>query len=152
MQKLASVRTFALVLSVLCALGSAFAQERPARPRAEAAPSEGAPSEGAGQAADPKQAKPKKARQKPGIPVDDVLVQSLCGRCHTRDDREHMTRISYVRKSPEGWARTIKRMGRLHGPAFHDALDAQPRFRAPPFISRNSHNQENFEGNEETNA
>jgi quinohemoprotein amine dehydrogenase len=115
MQKLASVRTFALVLSVLCALGSAFAQERPARPRAEAAPSEGTPSEGAGQAADPKQAKPKKARQKPGIPVDDVLVQSLCGRCHTRDDREHMTRISYVRKSPEGWARTIKRMGRLHG-------------------------------------
>ena len=57
----------------------------------------------------------KAKKQKPGIPVDDVLVQSLCGRCHTRDDREHMTRISYVRKSPEGWAQTIKRMGRLHG-------------------------------------
>jgi len=60
--------------------------------------------------------KPKKKRpEKAGIPVEDVLVQSLCARCHIRDDRNHMTRISYVRKSPEGWARSIKRMGRLHG-------------------------------------
>src|SRR5687768_2510995 len=26
-----------------------------------------------------------------------------------------MTRVSYVRKSPEGWSETIKRMGRLYG-------------------------------------
>jgi len=57
----------------------------------------------------------RKQKPQPGIPVDDVLVQSFCGRCHQRDDRNHMTRISYVRKSPEGWSRTIKRMGRLHG-------------------------------------
>ncbi|MFT4516284.1 MAG: quinohemoprotein amine dehydrogenase [Planctomycetota bacterium] len=58
---------------------------------------------------------PKKRPEKPGIPVEDLLVRSLCGRCHTIDDRSHMTRISYLRKSPEGWAQSIKRMGRLHG-------------------------------------
>lgn len=58
---------------------------------------------------------PKKRPEKPGIPVEDLLVRSLCGRCHTVDDRSHMTRISYLRKSPEGWAQSIKRMGRLHG-------------------------------------
>lgn len=50
-----------------------------------------------------------------GIAVEDVLVQTFCGRCHRRDEQNHMTRISYVRKSPEGWAETVKRMGRLHG-------------------------------------
>ena len=59
--------------------------------------------------------KPKKRPEKPGIPVEDLLVQSLCVRCHFRDERNHMTRISYIRKSPEGWAQSIKRMGRLHG-------------------------------------
>ena len=57
----------------------------------------------------------KKPPEKPGIPVEDLLVRSLCSRCHAVDDRNHMTRISYVRKSPEGWAESIKRMGRLHG-------------------------------------
>ena len=52
---------------------------------------------------------------RPGIPVDDVLVHTHCARCHALDPNQHMTRISFVRKSPEGWAETIKRMGRLHG-------------------------------------
>lgn len=59
--------------------------------------------------------KKKKRPEKAGIPVEDLLVQSLCARCHIRDKRNHMTRISYIRKSPEGWAQSIKRMGRLHG-------------------------------------
>lgn len=72
--------------------------------------------QGQGTAKNDDKAKPKKKRpEKAGIPVEDVLVQSLCARCHFRDERNHMTRISYVRKSPEGWARSIKRMGRLHG-------------------------------------
>jgi len=50
-----------------------------------------------------------------GIPVDDLLVHTHCARCHALDDTQHMTRISFVRKSPEGWSETIKRMGRLHG-------------------------------------
>ncbi|MCK5941585.1 MAG: quinohemoprotein amine dehydrogenase subunit alpha [Planctomycetes bacterium] len=111
-------RTFALVSSLLLVLAAVTAQ-RPTGgpPRAEAAQAPSATGEGAAsEAQDGDRAQQrKKKKEKPGIPVDDVLVQSLCGRCHTRDDREHMTRISYVRKSPEGWARTIKRMGRLHG-------------------------------------
>jgi len=50
-----------------------------------------------------------------GIPVEDALVHTHCARCHALDDKQHMTRISFVRKSPEGWSETIKRMGRLYG-------------------------------------
>ncbi len=103
------MRNPALLLRLLAALslgvalaGAPLAQQDSGR----------SPGQGSAEAAAPTD---KTKKQKPGIPVDDVLVQSLCGRCHTRDDREHMTRISYVRKSPEGWAQTIKRMGRLHG-------------------------------------
>lgn len=94
--------------SVQLVLGAALAC-------APLAQQDGARAERAAEAPAQQAAKAEKKKTKPGIPVDDVLVQSLCGRCHTRDDREHMTRISYVRKSPEGWAQTIKRMGRLHG-------------------------------------
>ena len=58
-------------------------------------------------------AKPKPPRK--GIPVTDVLVHTHCVRCHALDEKSQMTRLSYVRKSPEGWSETIKRMGRLHG-------------------------------------
>jgi len=61
----------------------------------------------------PADAKPKTPRR--GIPVTDVLVHTHCVRCHALDEKSHMTRISYVRKSPEGWSESIKRMGRLHG-------------------------------------
>jgi quinohemoprotein amine dehydrogenase len=57
---------------------------------------------------------PKKPDRR-GIAVEDPLVHGLCARCHALDDKKQMTRISFVRKSPEGWAETIKRMGRLHG-------------------------------------
>jgi len=42
-------------------------------------------------------------------------VHANCSRCHALDDQKLMTRISFVRKSPEGWSESIKRMGRLHG-------------------------------------
>lgn len=58
------------------------------------------------------EAKPEK-KPKPGIPVTDTLLQARCIGCHPRDDRGHMSRISYLRKSPEAWAATLKRMGRL---------------------------------------
>ncbi len=50
-----------------------------------------------------------------GIAISDPLVHTHCMRCHAIDDKQQMTRISYVRKSPEGWSETLKRMGRLHG-------------------------------------
>ncbi|HEX5050940.1 MAG TPA: quinohemoprotein amine dehydrogenase subunit alpha [Planctomycetota bacterium] len=61
----------------------------------------------------PADTKPKAPRR--GIPVDDLLVHTHCVRCHALDEKNCMTRISYERKSPEGWAESIKRMGRLYG-------------------------------------
>ena len=50
-----------------------------------------------------------------GIAIEDPLVVVHCARCHKQDDDKLMTRISFLRKSPEGWSETIKRMIRLHG-------------------------------------
>ncbi|HJO04455.1 MAG TPA: quinohemoprotein amine dehydrogenase subunit alpha [Acidobacteriota bacterium] len=50
-----------------------------------------------------------------GIPVTDRAVVSNCGSCHAVDDDGNMTRISYVRKSPEGWQWTLRRMVMLNG-------------------------------------
>jgi quinohemoprotein amine dehydrogenase len=51
----------------------------------------------------------------PGIPVTDKLVIQKCGGCHKQDDKGDMTRISWVRTTPEGWEEVIKRMVRLNG-------------------------------------
>ena len=50
-----------------------------------------------------------------GLPVKSELVRSTCGVCHRVDSEQRMSRISYVRKTPEGWEETILRMVRLHG-------------------------------------
>ena len=50
-----------------------------------------------------------------GIPVADSLVKEKCGSCHTGDDKGNLSRISWVRTTPEGWAQAIKRMVRLNG-------------------------------------
>lgn len=50
-----------------------------------------------------------------GIPVAEPLLEVHCARCHPRDENGLMTRISYMRKSPEGWSESLKRMVRLHG-------------------------------------
>lgn len=50
-----------------------------------------------------------------GLPVKSDLVRSSCGGCHHADSEQRMSRISYVRKTPEGWEETIQRMARLHG-------------------------------------
>jgi len=79
--------TFQLVSCVLLA-GSVYAQ--PAQPAQPAAPSQ-------------------------GIPVTDQLTRTKCVSCHASDARDQMTRISYMRKTPEGWQETIKRMVRESG-------------------------------------
>jgi quinohemoprotein amine dehydrogenase len=48
----------------------------------------------------------------PGIPVTSDLVKNACGGCHEQDDKGRMTRISFERKTPEGWELTMKRMVR----------------------------------------
>jgi quinohemoprotein amine dehydrogenase len=50
-----------------------------------------------------------------GFPVKDQLTLSKCGGCHAADAKGNMTRISYIRTTPEGWEEAIKRMIRLNG-------------------------------------
>jgi quinohemoprotein amine dehydrogenase len=68
-------------------------------------------------AATPNEGKPKgkAAPQEEGIPVTSALVKEKCGTCHKSDEKGNLTRISYVRATPEGWEEAIKRMVRLNG-------------------------------------
>jgi quinohemoprotein amine dehydrogenase len=49
-----------------------------------------------------------------GIPVTDPEVVKACGGCHTSDDKQRMTRISYRRAAPENWELTVRRMMSLN--------------------------------------
>ena len=59
-----------------------------------------------------------------GIPVTDALTVQKCGGCHAADQKGNLSRISWVRATPEGWAQTIKRMVKLNG-AQLNAADAR---------------------------
>lgn len=50
-----------------------------------------------------------------GIPINDRLTINKCAGCHARDANGVMSRISYIRTSPEIWDQAIKRMIRLNG-------------------------------------
>ena len=50
-----------------------------------------------------------------GIPIKNDLVVSKCGSCHLQDEKGNLSRLSYVRTTPEGWEEAIKRMVRLNG-------------------------------------
>ena len=49
-----------------------------------------------------------------GIPVTDQTVIDACQRCHSVDDDGLMTRVSFMRKTPEGWQQSIRRMVTLN--------------------------------------
>ncbi len=53
--------------------------------------------------------------KEPGIPVRDDLTKQRCSPCHKADKDGNLTRISWVRTTPEGWQEAIKRMVRLNG-------------------------------------
>ncbi len=55
------------------------------------------------------------AETEPGIPVRDKLTVERCSACHKADGKGNLTRISWVRTTPEGWEEAIKRMVRLNG-------------------------------------
>ena len=57
-----------------------------------------------------------------GIPVTDNATVSNCASCHAVDDNGNMTRISYMRKSPEGWQWTLRRMVMLHNVELDPAM------------------------------
>ncbi|WP_428334719.1 quinohemoprotein amine dehydrogenase subunit alpha [Novosphingobium sp.] len=50
-----------------------------------------------------------------GIPVTDAMTREKCGTCHTADAKGNLSRISWIRTTPEGWDQAIKRMVRLNG-------------------------------------
>ncbi|MDB4875623.1 MAG: peaA [Gemmatimonadetes bacterium] len=49
-----------------------------------------------------------------GFVIRDKTVITNCGDCHTRDSAGYMQRISYERKTPEGWEMSIRRMASLN--------------------------------------
>jgi len=53
--------------------------------------------------------------QAQGIPIDHKLTIEKCGGCHRSDKDGIMSRISFVRTTPEVWEQNIKRMIRLNG-------------------------------------
>jgi quinohemoprotein amine dehydrogenase len=55
------------------------------------------------------------AKAEEGIPIPDPMVQKACGPCHTVDDKQQISRISFRRNTPEGWQETIRRMVALNG-------------------------------------
>lgn len=56
-----------------------------------------------------------------GFSVRNQTVVDRCSRCHAVDDEGRMTRISYLRKTPEGWQTSIRRMVSLHGARLNQA-------------------------------
>lgn len=53
--------------------------------------------------------------KEPGIPVTHQTTVAKCGGCHRADKDGNLTRISWIRTTPEGWQQAIKRMVRLNG-------------------------------------
>jgi quinohemoprotein amine dehydrogenase len=64
--------------------------------------------------AQPSSAAPK-GKPEEGIPIPDVAVQKACAPCHTVDEKQQISRISFRRNTPEGWQETIRRMVALNG-------------------------------------
>ena len=50
-----------------------------------------------------------------GIPVTDQLTIAKCGGCHKADSFGNLSRISWIRTTPEGWEEATKRMVQLNG-------------------------------------
>ena len=50
-----------------------------------------------------------------GYAIESTTVVDQCSRCHAVDENGRMSRISYLRKTPEGWQTSIRRMVALHG-------------------------------------
>ena len=55
------------------------------------------------------------AKAEEGIPIPNAVVQKACAPCHTVDDKQQISRISFRRNTPEGWQQTIRRMVALNG-------------------------------------
>ena len=54
----------------------------------------------------------------PGFIIKNSTVLAVCGDCHVPDTSGRMERLSYMRKSPEGWEMSIRRMATVVGARF----------------------------------
>ena len=48
-----------------------------------------------------------------GFPIADPTIVAKCTRCHTRDSSGVIQRLSFLRKTPEGWEMSVRRMATL---------------------------------------
>ncbi len=55
-----------------------------------------------------------KDKDREGIPVTEPLLHQKCTACHKPQEDGRLSRISYMRKTPEGWELSLKRMIRLN--------------------------------------
>lgn len=55
------------------------------------------------------------AQESAGFPIDEATVVGECSRCHVQDEQGRLSRISWLRKTPEGWQTSLQRMMALHG-------------------------------------
>jgi len=56
-----------------------------------------------------------------GFLITNQTLIDRCSRCHTVDEEGRMSRISWLRKTPEGWQTSIRRMMALHGARLNQA-------------------------------
>jgi quinohemoprotein amine dehydrogenase len=61
------------------------------------------------------QARTETDRGSEGFAVRNATLVARCSRCHRVDEAGRMSRISFMRKTPEGWQTSIRRMVALHG-------------------------------------
>src|SRR5258707_3377258 len=57
------------------------------------------------------------AAERKRLPGQECTSRSKCGACHASDAKGNMSRISWIRTTPEGWEEAIKRMVCLQGVA-----------------------------------
>jgi quinohemoprotein amine dehydrogenase len=50
-----------------------------------------------------------------GFVIHDQSIINACSDCHARDSAGYMQRVSYERKTPEGWEMSVRRMMALNG-------------------------------------
>ncbi|MEX2048369.1 MAG: quinohemoprotein amine dehydrogenase subunit alpha [Gemmatimonadota bacterium] len=50
-----------------------------------------------------------------GHPIANETLVAECSSCHRQDEEGRMSRISWLRKTPEGWQTSLIRMRALHG-------------------------------------
>ena len=68
-----------------------------------------------------------------GFPIQHETLRARCGACHLPDSQGRMSRISFERKTPEGWQASLQRMMSLNSVS----LDAEEAREIVKYLSDN---------------